>query len=743
MMTGAVSAVLSLGAKLAPPPVDPREERRGERGAIMVMGVFLACSMIAAMWYLMGIGDAILWRDRQQEAADSIAFTSAAVHARGMNFISMINIIMLLVVAVYLIACILRTALDLILYVTGDDTDIYCEPFIDLKYTKGHGGISGVSVITGFFTGSGNVPRYGDAKCGGTDTLSGVLQGISSIAENLGDNSAGRDLAIACASCGTLCVTVVCPIAKCIASHPMHDIADKVGKLYDLVEKFITYYEKGMRYVMPALHTAEVWTAALSPWLGMVAGTYEGLKYKDGPSQEPATKISHKGIAISPSMFRHLKKPTQAKVLKDNLNWIKCANQQGCGNGCGPTLCNDGMVSRSGPRKQGTGGTTAECCGSASDPGCTNQGTCNGHGQPAADQSGLYETKTIDDQHDYRIGLPVQAENMNELCQKAFSYLGDAIQGLVTGVTGGFNASSNGSYGPKNKNGGSNTYSTGGLISQIFDAAGGWFKKAYCTYDPAFSADHSTDGSYEDVFPGQNGHYDGGCSAVCQGDCPDKANDFWAINDTDKCPWKGWHTIPLLLSDGDHGGGNGPMKVVDYAPNGGDYNQVYGVVMNDKYNPLTPEYGSANTQTAWSKLKLAVGPAQWDNALDQSNGVCSLTGQDGNGPWFYLSEAEFYHDCESDWNDNDCNGGDHATYRLNWRTRLRRVHKPIYIQELTQKIPSWVGQVGSFLTNNQFAINQFTTNNWGVDLGCIFTLVETLTGLAGQGSLIQTPPLVH
>jgi len=57
----------------------------------MVMGVFLACSMIAAMWYMMGIGDAILWRDRQQEAADSIAFTSAAVHARGMNFIAMLT----------------------------------------------------------------------------------------------------------------------------------------------------------------------------------------------------------------------------------------------------------------------------------------------------------------------------------------------------------------------------------------------------------------------------------------------------------------------------------------------------------------------------------------------------------------------------------------------------------------------------------------------------------------------------
>ena len=87
----------------------PNKFVRDERGAIMVMGIFLACSMIAAMWYMMGVGDAILWRDHQQEAADSIAFTSAAIHARGMNFIAMVNIIMMFIIAVYLIACIIRT----------------------------------------------------------------------------------------------------------------------------------------------------------------------------------------------------------------------------------------------------------------------------------------------------------------------------------------------------------------------------------------------------------------------------------------------------------------------------------------------------------------------------------------------------------------------------------------------------------------------------------------------------------
>lgn len=737
----------------------PIAGREGERGAIMVMGVFLAASMIAAMWYMMGIGDAILWRDHQQEAADSIAFTSAAIHARGMNFIAMINIIMLLIVIAYLILCILRTVLDLILYVTGDDTSLPCQPFFDLKYTKGHGAISSISYIAGFFATGDNVPRYGSPQCTGANWLTSLLQTISSVVENIGDNSAGRDLAIACASC-PFWTCPVCFIPKCIASHPMHDIADKVGPFYNKVEWAIVKWEKFMRFMMPKFHTVEVATAVLTPWVGTGLSVYAGWQYKDGPSQEPTNKIAHKGIAISPSLFRKMKKPQTIKTLRADLQWIPCANQVGCGNGCGPTLCADGMVSRSGPRKTGTGGSTAECCAVGAS-GCTNAGTCNGHGQPAADQSGLYTTTTINDSTDYRIGLPVQAQNMNELCQKAFGFIGDGIKSMMDGVTNSMGASgtsTNGSWMKTNgsSGGGGGSASVSGLMDQLFNKAGSWFKLAYCTYDPTFSAAHSTTGDYEDVFPGENGHYDGSCAAVCSGSCPDKANDFWAINDTDECPFKSTfgHSIPLLF-DGNHGGGNGPMKVVDYAPNGEDYNQIYGIVINDNYNPLKGEYGTANTQTAWSKIRLGVGPKEWgQSSSDDNSGIVTgdgaldtiasvLVGGNGNGPWFYIAEAEFYHDCESQWTDNDCNGGDHALYRLNWRTRLRRVRRPVYITELTNKIPNWVNKVAQFMSSNQWAINQFATNNFGIDLGTVFNYAELLTELGSSNPNGLMPPIYH
>lgn len=65
-----------------------------ERGAIMVMGVFMCACVVGCMWYVAGIGDALLLRERVQEAADAAAFSGAALHARGMNLIVLINLVM-------------------------------------------------------------------------------------------------------------------------------------------------------------------------------------------------------------------------------------------------------------------------------------------------------------------------------------------------------------------------------------------------------------------------------------------------------------------------------------------------------------------------------------------------------------------------------------------------------------------------------------------------------------------------
>jgi hypothetical protein len=81
-----------------------------QRGAVMIMGLFMATMLIGAMWYMKGIGDAIVFRDRMQEGADHVVFSSAAIHARGMNLISVINIVMYALTVIHVVLSVLKAA---------------------------------------------------------------------------------------------------------------------------------------------------------------------------------------------------------------------------------------------------------------------------------------------------------------------------------------------------------------------------------------------------------------------------------------------------------------------------------------------------------------------------------------------------------------------------------------------------------------------------------------------------------
>lgn len=74
-----------------------------QRGAIMMMGLGAALVLIGALWFMMGIADTLVWRDRMQEAIDAAAFSSATIHARGMNFVAAINLIMLALVTIHVV----------------------------------------------------------------------------------------------------------------------------------------------------------------------------------------------------------------------------------------------------------------------------------------------------------------------------------------------------------------------------------------------------------------------------------------------------------------------------------------------------------------------------------------------------------------------------------------------------------------------------------------------------------------
>ncbi len=89
-----------------------RNLARDASGAIMVTAVFMAAVLVGALWALVGIGDAVLYRESLQSSADAVAFTGAVYHARGMNLIALINLVMSGIMAV-LVALKLVAALNL------------------------------------------------------------------------------------------------------------------------------------------------------------------------------------------------------------------------------------------------------------------------------------------------------------------------------------------------------------------------------------------------------------------------------------------------------------------------------------------------------------------------------------------------------------------------------------------------------------------------------------------------------
>ncbi|MBX7191203.1 MAG: hypothetical protein K1X94_04070 [Sandaracinaceae bacterium] len=65
-----------------------------ESGATMVLGVFMAAMAVGVLYYLHGVANVVIHRERMQDAADSAAFMAAVVEARAMNILAILNMIM-------------------------------------------------------------------------------------------------------------------------------------------------------------------------------------------------------------------------------------------------------------------------------------------------------------------------------------------------------------------------------------------------------------------------------------------------------------------------------------------------------------------------------------------------------------------------------------------------------------------------------------------------------------------------
>ena len=84
------------------------------RGAVIVIAVFMSIFLVGCLWYLIGIGDAALYRQRLDAASDAAAYTSAVYHARGMNMIAMLNLIIAASLALVVVAKLLNYVIGMV-----------------------------------------------------------------------------------------------------------------------------------------------------------------------------------------------------------------------------------------------------------------------------------------------------------------------------------------------------------------------------------------------------------------------------------------------------------------------------------------------------------------------------------------------------------------------------------------------------------------------------------------------------
>ncbi|HJL00364.1 MAG TPA: hypothetical protein RMH85_12750 [Polyangiaceae bacterium LLY-WYZ-15_(1-7)] len=89
---------------------------RDDEGAMMLLGVFMTTLVVAMLYYIAGVGETIVYRERMQDAADAGAMAGALIYARAMNIVVLMNLI---IASVFAIAVALRAAQYLLYAAAG------------------------------------------------------------------------------------------------------------------------------------------------------------------------------------------------------------------------------------------------------------------------------------------------------------------------------------------------------------------------------------------------------------------------------------------------------------------------------------------------------------------------------------------------------------------------------------------------------------------------------------------------
>ena len=89
------------------------------RGAILVLGILLGAMLVSIVFHIASVGQAILWRENAQDAADAVAYEAALWNARGMNVIVALNIFLAVLIAILMFWRLLMLVVTIMLVLSG------------------------------------------------------------------------------------------------------------------------------------------------------------------------------------------------------------------------------------------------------------------------------------------------------------------------------------------------------------------------------------------------------------------------------------------------------------------------------------------------------------------------------------------------------------------------------------------------------------------------------------------------
>ncbi len=84
-------------------------------GAMMLMSLFMALLLIGALYYILGVGDAVIYRRIMQDGADAGAHAASVMGAKGMNLHVLLNVVMAATTGILLVIRSVEVLLEIVI----------------------------------------------------------------------------------------------------------------------------------------------------------------------------------------------------------------------------------------------------------------------------------------------------------------------------------------------------------------------------------------------------------------------------------------------------------------------------------------------------------------------------------------------------------------------------------------------------------------------------------------------------